>query len=300
MTGRRTQSTLTALAVAVAKQKRPGIYGDGAGLSLVITASGAKRWELRLSTGGQRRQLGLGLYPGVSLDDARRNASALRRDFGQTAHAPSGRRQTVAAAPMTTAVMTFRAAFDDYFEMKAPQLSNPKHAAQWRSTMETYVFPSIDAATWLDRTIVAEQRPAIHEKAFGAEVSKAHVAREDWLIANGLATSNTPGSIPPKPDMLRALEHRGVARVAAKLSAALDLPHVNAIDGLRITGQHVRTIDLPTVRLAVIKGRDEFTFIPWHPEFLKMRGKEIEISIRSRQISMTLARGRSRDRGLSR
>jgi integrase len=141
MTGRRTQNTLTALAVA--KQKRPGIYGDGAGLSLVITAAGVKRWELRLSTGGHRRQLGLGLYPGLSLDDARRNASALRRDFGQTAHAPSGRRQTVAAAPKTTEVMTFRAAFDDFFGMKAPQLSNPKHAAQWRSTMETYVFPSI-------------------------------------------------------------------------------------------------------------------------------------------------------------
>ncbi len=39
--------------------------------------------------------------------------------------------------------MTFRAAFDSYFEMKAQQLSNPKHAAQWRSTMDAYVFPKI-------------------------------------------------------------------------------------------------------------------------------------------------------------
>jgi hypothetical protein len=27
--------------------------------------------------------------------------------------------------------------------MREQQLSNPKHAAQWRSTMRTYVFPSI-------------------------------------------------------------------------------------------------------------------------------------------------------------
>jgi Arm DNA-binding domain len=62
------QSTLTALAVA--KQTRPGNYGDGAGLSLVVTRSGVKRWELRLSVRGHRRQLGLGLYPAVSLEDA--------------------------------------------------------------------------------------------------------------------------------------------------------------------------------------------------------------------------------------
>jgi type IV secretory pathway VirD2 relaxase len=159
---------------------------------------------------------------------------------------------------------------------------------------------SIDAVTWLDRTIVAEQRPAIHEKAFGAEVSKALVAREDWLIAKGLAKSNAPGSITPKPDMLRKLETRGVARVAAKLSAELGLPHVTAIEGMKITGKHVHTVDLPTVRLAVIKGRDEFTLIPWRPELLKLRGKDIEISIRNQTITMAIARGLSRDRGLSR
>jgi hypothetical protein len=71
------------------------------------------------------------------------NASALRRDFGQNARAPSGRRQTVLVPPMTADIMTFRAAFEDFFEMKAPQLSNPKHAAQWRSTMEMYAFPSV-------------------------------------------------------------------------------------------------------------------------------------------------------------
>ena len=39
--------------------------------------------------------------------------------------------------------VTFRSAFDDYFEMKEQQLSNEKHKAQWRSTMQAYVFPAI-------------------------------------------------------------------------------------------------------------------------------------------------------------
>ena len=193
MTGRRTQNTLTALAVA--KQKRPGIYGDGAGLSLVITDAGVKRWELRLSSNGHRRQLGLGVYPGVSLDDARRNASALRRDFGQTTHTPSGRRQSVAAAPKAAAVMTFRAAFNDVFEMKAPQLSNPKHAAQWLATMETYVFPSIGRRSIADITGAA--RALVATLLFADEVGRdVEVGRENTLadagaVANGANLAGT-------------------------------------------------------------------------------------------------------------
>ncbi|NJO24177.1 MAG: DUF3363 domain-containing protein [Sphingomonadales bacterium] len=67
-----------------------------------------------------------------------------------------------------------------------------------------------------------------------------------------------------------------------------------------MSGKHVGTIDLPMQRLAMIKGRHEFTLVPWRPELLRMRGKDIEISVRDRTITMTLARGRTRDLGLSR
>ncbi len=141
MPGIRTQNRLTALGVE--KQKRPGIYADGAGLSLIITDAGVKRWELRLSVAGRRRQLGLGLYPSVSLESARRESSELRREYRYGARPFSGRRPIVQALPTNCQAMTFRQAFNGYFEMKEQQLSNPKHAAQWHSTMESYVFPTI-------------------------------------------------------------------------------------------------------------------------------------------------------------
>ncbi|RPI36499.1 MAG: hypothetical protein EHM67_12615 [Hyphomicrobiaceae bacterium] len=50
----------------------------------------------------------------------------------------------------------------------------------------------------------------------------------------------------------------------------------------------------------VIKGRQKFTLVPWQPELLKMHGKEIDISVRDRTITMALARGRVGDLGLSR
>lgn len=141
MAGLRTQNRLTALAVE--KQKRPGTYADGSGLSLIITDAGVKRWELRLSVSGRRRQLGLGIYPNVSLENARRNALELRHEHRHGARPPSVRQPLVQAEQAVARTTTFREAFESYFEMKERQLSNPKHAAQWRSTMEAYVFPSI-------------------------------------------------------------------------------------------------------------------------------------------------------------
>ena len=157
-----------------------------------------------------------------------------------------------------------------------------------------------EAATWLDQAIAAETKPVIHEKGFGAAVSKALVAREEWLIGNGHARVEQPGTITPKPHMLRDLNHRGITVATERLSAELGMPHHSPVEGMRITGQHVGTIDLPMQRLAVIEGRHAFTLVPWRPELLKMRGKDIEFSVRDRTITMALARGRVQDLGLSR
>jgi integrase len=141
MAGIRTRNRLRALAVE--KESTPGTYPDGGGLSLIVTDAGAKKWELRIAIGGRRRQLGLGVYPSVSLEDARSKATQIRLGAtqGRDLVSEEKRAERLAAAPPRS--ITFRAAFDGYFEMKEQQLSNEKHKAQWRSTMEAYVFPSI-------------------------------------------------------------------------------------------------------------------------------------------------------------
>lgn len=52
---------------------------DGGGLMLLVTTAGAKVWTCRLMVGGKRREMGLGSYPAVSLDDARQKADDARR-----------------------------------------------------------------------------------------------------------------------------------------------------------------------------------------------------------------------------
>ena len=106
MTGIRTRNRLKALAVE--KQSAPGIYADGGGLSLIVTDTGTKKWELRIAIGGRRRQLGLGIYPGVSLDEARSKATQIRigASEGRDVMFEQRRSERVAAAPPRS--VTFR------------------------------------------------------------------------------------------------------------------------------------------------------------------------------------------------
>ncbi len=117
----------------------PGIFKDGAGLRLIVrrTQHGelTRRWELWIRINGKRRELGIGLYPGVSLSDAREEADKIRRAAREGIDLRQQRLKDKAQA------CTFREAFEAYFGLKRKHLSNAKHLKQWSRTMETYVFP---------------------------------------------------------------------------------------------------------------------------------------------------------------
>ena len=123
------------MVVAADRLRVTGVHADTAGLSLVLTFSGVERWELRVSDRGRRRQLGLGLYPKVLLEAAHRKSDELRDQIGEGLIAPRIGRRIAAKNQVEPRPVTFRAAFESCFEMKEQQLSNPKHAAQWRSAV---------------------------------------------------------------------------------------------------------------------------------------------------------------------
>ena len=124
-------------AIKVSKVKKPGLYEDGAGLRLVVTDKGTKRWAFRLTINGRRVERGLGVYPDVGLDHAREKAAEMRRAAkdGRDARAEEKRRRLASA--------TFIEAFETFFAIREQQLSNGKHVQQWRNTMRDYVLPRI-------------------------------------------------------------------------------------------------------------------------------------------------------------
>lgn len=132
----RTTNRLTALKVA--KLKVPGFYEDGAGLRLVVTATCTKRWVLRLTINGRRVERGLGVWPEVSLDDARRKAVPMRQAAKDGIDIRKEQRRISKAKGVS-----FTQAFEDFFAIRKQHLSNGKHVQQWQNTMRDYVFPTI-------------------------------------------------------------------------------------------------------------------------------------------------------------
>jgi integrase len=144
-------------AVKVAKVKTPGLYEDGAGLRLVVTDKGTKRWTLRVTINRRRVERGLGVWPTIGLEDARREAEEFRRAARSGRDARLDRTQQVRRK-----AVRFRDAFDEFFAIRRQHLANGKHVKQWESTMREYVFPVIgdspvDEVTAAD--VIAVLRP---------------------------------------------------------------------------------------------------------------------------------------------
>ena len=122
-------------AVKAKSLNKPGRYGDGNGLYLNIAKGGTKSWVQRLTIDGTRRDIGLGGYPAVSLSQARERASKNKSAVANGINPIVVKRRA--------AIPTFREAARKVHAINLPTWRNPKHAAQWISTLETYVFPSI-------------------------------------------------------------------------------------------------------------------------------------------------------------
>jgi len=109
--------------------------GGVAGLALQVQQSGARRWLLRLSVAGKRREMGLGGFPDVTLADARRRAREEREKADSGVDPIAARRAAAAVLRAEPAkALTFRAAALAYVDAHEPGWRNAKHAEQWRNT----------------------------------------------------------------------------------------------------------------------------------------------------------------------
>ena len=119
--------------------KTPGRYPDGATLYLVVWPSRSKSWVQRLTIGGRRADLGLGGYPAMSLAQARRKAQD-NRALAKSGGDPLAEKRE---ETMVAAMPTFETLARQHIAEHRHVWRNAKHAAQWVSTLETYVFPNV-------------------------------------------------------------------------------------------------------------------------------------------------------------
>jgi integrase len=188
----------------------PGRHGDGRGLFLYVKASGARSWVLRYQVMGKRHDLGLGAYPEVSLAMARDRALQARRMIQEGEDPIAKKRQ---AQPKT-----FKDAALELIESKRPGWKNAKHAAQWTSTLESYVFPSLgrmQVARVETADVMGVLKPIWTTKPETANRVRQRIeAVLDYASALGIRAGENPARwrghldhLLPKPTKVKAVKH---------------------------------------------------------------------------------------------
>jgi integrase len=137
-----TGGKLTALAVTRAGK---GKHGDGGGLYLYVHAGNSRSWVFRYGPQG-RRELGLGPTHTVTLAEARERARECRKMLLDGIDPIAAKRQRKAAAKVDAArAATFTQCADQYFAAHRAGWRAAKHSAEWRSSLQQHVEPTIGA-----------------------------------------------------------------------------------------------------------------------------------------------------------
>jgi integrase len=159
---------LTAVSVRTLRhpggKDRPVTFLDGDGLLLQVTAKGAKSWIMRYQLNGRSREMGLGpvatnaheeeagAIPLSRARDLARDARALLRAGRDPIEEREHRKAEAAREAAAREERTFLRATTDLLEARRPGWRNPKHADQWRSTLESYALPRLGELSVADIT----------------------------------------------------------------------------------------------------------------------------------------------------
>ena len=113
-----TKHTLNKLSARrVTSATKPGRYGDGGGLYLVVTPDGSRRWVYRFVWHGRQRDMGLGAMRDVPLAEARA-AAAVAREHVRAGRDPIAERER--ARRSANGVLTFGEMADQLLESIEP------------------------------------------------------------------------------------------------------------------------------------------------------------------------------------
>lgn len=122
-----------------------GRYGDGGNLYLNVDAKLNKNWLFIYRDGTKRPEVGLGAFPAVSLQDARKKAGEYRTMLqnGLDPKTEKLQKKQEAAKKRVREIHTFRRCAESYIELHKHGWKNKKHIQQWSNTLETYANPVI-------------------------------------------------------------------------------------------------------------------------------------------------------------
>lgn len=116
---------------------------DGGGMYLEIMPNGSKYWRMKYRFAGKEKRLALGVYPKMSLSDARKEREKAK-DFLKGGKDPSAEmsKKALKVANMTSAENSFESVAREWYG-KRIHIWVPSHTADVKRRLEVNVFPEL-------------------------------------------------------------------------------------------------------------------------------------------------------------
>jgi integrase len=189
-----------------AKNIKPGDKnipdGTVVGLRLIPgKVKGHGKWSLLFTSPEthKRRDMGLGVYPSVSITEVRKVASAARELIRNRVDPIEVRNTARAARKFDAQNLTFEQATYNAHESLKPGWSNARHRAEWLNSLKRFVFPK------LGRRAVKEIKARdfadalcniwIDKPDTASRVKQRCSVVMDWCVAQEMCDSNPVGVV---------------------------------------------------------------------------------------------------------
>jgi len=185
---------LTNVAINAAKaQDKPYKLADAGGMYLLVDKTGAKYWRLKYRFFGKEKMLALGVYPSISLAEARERREVAKKELLHGID-PSCARKMRKSDALKEATNTFKSIAVEWHTKQKVKWSK-KNSERTLSLFENHIFSEIGStpitqiqASALLKAIQKIEARGNHETAHRAMMNCGQVFR--YAIATGRATSD--------------------------------------------------------------------------------------------------------------
>ena len=223
-----------------------GKHFDGAGLYLELTAAGGRYWRLKYRIAGKEKRLALGVYPAVSLKDARELAGQARQVI-QSGEDPAEQRKAAKSQAAHESANTFRAVALEWMEHQSARWEQATRE-RIRSSLESNVLKALGARPLASIKPLEVMNAVKAVEARGASEQAGRVLQRvkaiyRWAVIHGRLDSNPMLDLMPaeilKPRAVRhraALDAKELPVFLAQLDTYAGDPHtVHALRLLMLT-----------------------------------------------------------------
>ncbi len=201
---------------------KPGLHAVGDGLYLRVKPTGSKFWAFRYMLKGRAREMGLGTYPAVSLDEVRHgegklsDCQKLLRDGIDPIE--TRKQKAVQAAISQARHITLRQCAEAYIHAHKTSWQNAKHLYQWNQTLESFTYPILGHLPVEEVDVSSVMRvlePLWQTKTETAKRLRGRIeVILDWAKARNYRDGDNPArwrglleNLLPRPSKLKKVEH---------------------------------------------------------------------------------------------